>query len=118
MEATLNLLLKDPPKFSRSNSSLTFVIDTIGGDSFRHVEPPPHGFVISVSLNKKLKDDRQILQFQDHKKMDRTLNVTLRQTINATIIIHYVLGILVDYRGSYNLSYFTIFIELGLSEKD
>lgn len=118
MEGYSNLLSKDPSKFSKSRSSSTFVIDTVVGDSFIQVNHPPQRSVRITSLNKKQEDERLILGFQYHEKVDGTPNATFLFIITATITNHSVTRIPVDDWRFCNLIYFRIFTDLGLRKQD
>lgn len=95
MEAASNLLLEGLSKFSRPSSSSTFAIDTIGEDPIKQLESPLLRFVKPASLGKKHKDDRPILGFQDHEKVDEIPNATFLLINIAIIANHYVLRILI-----------------------
>lgn len=86
MEATSNLLLKDPSKFSKSFSFSTFVIDTTDGDPIKQVEPSQQRYVRTLSLNKNQEDERSILGFQNCEKVDRNSSAALPLITTAILL--------------------------------
>lgn len=81
-------------KFSILSYSSTFTIYTINEDLFKQLESPSLGYGESTSLDKKQINDRSILRFQDHEKVDENPNTTLPLIIISTINNHYVFFLL------------------------
>lgn len=94
------------PKFSRSNSSLTFIITTIEEDPLIQTKYLPPTLGRSASRCKEWEKDRPVIGFLDQEKMDEISNSVLPPVIIAIIANDFVSGVLMDEGSSWNLFYF------------
>lgn len=79
-----------------SKISLTFVIDSVGIRSFiKKVAPPRSSFETSIVVQRQ-KDDRLILGFQEHEKVDGTFNAMIPLVVTVVMANNSISRILID----------------------